>query len=179
MEAVGLRSELLAGTFGATSASIYSTYIRVTAGPFFSLKRCIVQLQSFPLIEELTKRPLTRRSLPHCAPGPRRAATPFGRGVVRRKWINFVWLMAPDTTGTSRRECAEQRCGYGEAAKSEPVSFQTGCVRVNAHHKIELTGVAVCLKLIRCRSGCPCGCHPSKKVPRKLSRSSRDAQNYQ
>lgn len=43
--------------------------MRVTAGPFLSLKRCIVQLQSFPLIEELTRRPLTRRSLPHCARG--------------------------------------------------------------------------------------------------------------
>lgn len=117
---------------------------------------CTVQLQSFPVIEELTKRPLTRGSLPHCARGPRAAAAPFGRGGVRGKWINLGGLVVPDPTGGSRRAAGPEALNPSDRLRARQLPRHS-----------ELAGVAVCFKLIRCGRARPFGRHPSKKKKKK------------
>lgn len=88
----------------------YIPYIPVTAGPFFSHKRCIVQLQSFPLIEELAKRPLTCGSLPHCAPG--RGEQPHhlgGESCAENGLILYgLWCLIP--TGSGQYSKKKKKC---------------------------------------------------------------------
>lgn len=71
----------------------------VTSGPFLSQKRRNVRLQPplLPLIEELAKRPLTWGVITVLCAEPRRAAAPFAKGVVCRKWINSLWPVVLDT----------------------------------------------------------------------------------
>lgn len=87
-------------------------------------KRCIVQLQSFSLIEELAKRPLTCGSLPHCAPGRGEQPHHLGGESCAENWLILygLWCLIP--TGCGR---------YQNVYRREKNSIKSLCRRGLAH----------------------------------------------